>query len=57
MSKAKAQRLLMAVMRTEVAPAMDRTHAAYVGNRAFFFYTSLQRHLEQFGRTAGSTGG
>jgi hypothetical protein len=57
MSTTKAQALLMAVVRTEVKPAMDRTHAAYVGNRAFFFYTSLQRHLEQFGRAAGTTGG
>ena len=56
MSDAKAQRLLAAVVRSEMAPAFNATHAHLVGDKGFYFFVNLQRQVERMGRAAGSTG-
>ena len=56
MSDAHAQQLLLAVVRSEMAPAFEATHRHLTGDNGFFFFVNLQRQLERMGRAAGSTG-
>ena len=56
MSDAKAQKLLQAVVRSEMAPAFNATHRHLSGDNGFYFFVNLQRQVERMGRAAGSTG-
>ena len=56
MSNAKAQKLLVAVARSEMAPTFNATHRHLSGDNAFYLFVNLQRQLERMGRAAGSTG-
>ena len=56
MSNAKAQRLLAAVVRSEMTPAFNATHAHLVGDKGFYLFVNLQRQIRADGSGGGEHG-